>query len=123
MPKNKAVYLLSGKRMHPLSANHNEIIWQRVTEVAAVVCSLLAWAFVLVLISFWSQIGDYVSLLCNFLAFAGVWWVCGSIGFLLFVHLAYDSPDTRFSRFWLLCSGTAIFLLPLLVFINCLFRQ
>jgi hypothetical protein len=122
-PKNQALYLLSGKRMRPLSANHNEIIWQRVTEVAAVICSVLAWAFVVSLIIFWSQIGDYVSLLCNFLTFAVVCWVCGSVGFLLFVRLDYDSPDTRFSRFWLLCSGTAIFLLPVLVFINCLFRQ
>jgi hypothetical protein len=111
---------LDGKRMGSVSENYIEMRRKCVAEVVAIACSVLAWAFIIALVLFWSQIGDYVSFFCDFYAFAGVWWVCGSIGFLLFVRMAEDSPETRFSRVWLLCSGFGIVLLPLLVCLKCI---
>ncbi len=109
--------MLGGKRMHSVLTKRIEIPWKRLTKGAAVLLSLPSWAFIIATVLFWSRVGkdDFV---IQFLISAGVCWLSSSIAFLLFVRLRGDSADTNSGRFWFLCSGLPVVLIPLLVGVN-----
>jgi hypothetical protein len=119
------LFSLGGKYMHSISSNRIEIVCKSVAKVVAVVFSLIAWAFIIMLVVFWGQIGDYLTRHFNPYVASGICWVCGAYSFLLFVRLTYDSQKPEIARFWLIFSGASIILLPLLAGLNyicCLFR-
>ena len=103
--------------MHAILTKRIEIPWKRLGKGAAVFLSLPSWAFIIATVLFWSRVGrdDFV---VWFLVIAGLCWLSSSIAFFLFVRLREDSADTESGRFWFLCSGAPIVLIPLLVGMN-----
>ena len=103
--------------MYTILTKRIEVSWKRIVKGVAVFLSLPPWIFIIAAVLFWSQIGkdDYI---VWFWIIAGVCGLSSSVAFVLFFRSQDDSADSKPERFWLLCSGLPIALIPLLVAVN-----
>ncbi|MGA2179907.1 MAG: hypothetical protein ABSH15_10050 [Verrucomicrobiota bacterium] len=97
--------------MHPLLTKRIEIPWTRVTKGAAILLSLLPWAFIAAVILFWHRIDDYTP---QFLIAPVVCCFCSSFAVLLFIRLRDNSDTTRVGAFWIFLAALPILLIPFL---------
>jgi len=103
--------------MHPVLSKRIQIPWKCLTKGAAGFLSLPSWVFIVGTVLFWNRIGLEDNLV-HFWISAGICWSSSSVAFLLFVRLQDEPADAKLSRFWFVCSGFPIALVPLLVGVN-----
>jgi len=104
--------------MHAILTKRIEIPWKRVLKGVAAFLALPSWVFLVGAILLWSRIGSHE---IQFWVSAGICWLSSSVAFLIFIRVRDDSGDTESGRFWILCSGFPIVLVPLLVGVNIIY--